>query len=388
VARRFLIRAFGLERPQGLPSVSTMLDQLEFIQMDSINVCGRIHDLICWSRLPGYEPTQLHDFLYAAPRRAFEYYFPNLCVLPMGDYPYFVRAMRARAETPGRWAGLMPEEIPVAERVLAHIKENGPVRTRAANHASDGHTLSGWGMRRTVASHVIEKLWLRGRLVIARRDNFERTFDLAENRLPPDLLAADLPDEHEERVFKAQKRLCARRLFRPSANDRALLGASAFVPVNVAGVARPWFVLAHDAATLADAQNVPVDESAVNLLAPLDPLVYDRQRTRDLWGFDYTWEVYTPAAKRRWGYYVLPILWGDTLAGRVDPKIDRKTGTLTLHALILEPGVNPERIAAPLAARLADFARFLGAARIEMAKVEPKSLRTLVIQAASDFAFV
>jgi len=365
--------------------VRAALDRLEFLQLDSINVCGRIHDLICWSRVAGYEPAQLHDLLYAAPRGAFEYYFPNLCALPIRDYPYFARAMRARSETPGRWAGLTPEEAPVAERVLAHLKENGPLRTRAASHESDGHTMSGWGMRRTVASHVIEKMWLNGRLVISRRDNFERTFDLAENHLPPGLLADELPDEHEERVYKAKKRLRARRLFRPSANDRALLGKDAFVAVNIEGVARPWFVLAEDAPALAEAENLAPAEDAVNLLAPLDPLVYDRQRTRDVFGFDYTWEVYTPAAKRRWGYYALPILWGDALAGRVDPKIDRRSKTLTLHSLTLEPGVDAQAIAAPLAARLADFARFLGATRIEITRAEPEPLRALVADFEREF---
>lgn len=358
--------------------------------MDSINVCGRIHDLVCWSRVAGYAHAQFHDLLYGAPRRAaFEYYFPNLCALPMADYPFFVRAMRARRDAPpDRWHGLTDEEAPVAEKMLAHMRTAGPLRTRQTGN-EDGHTMSGWGMRRTLASHVVEKLWLHGRLVIARRDNFERTFDLAERYLPPELVAhhgdngeATLPSHDEERAFRALKRLRARRLFpRPRPDELRVLGSDAIVPVQIAGASRTWYALAEDEQALRQAENGAVTADGVNFVAPLDPLVYDRQRTRDVFGFDYTWEVYTPEAKRRWGYYVLPILWGERLAGRMDPKIDRKTGTLMLHSLRLEVGVDAAAIAGPLAACLANFARFLGATRLRLTLVEPETLRPLLVQA-------
>jgi uncharacterized protein YcaQ len=115
-ARRFLIHAFGLPRVQALPDAQTVLDTLEFIQMDSINVCGRMHDLICGSRIAGYTTEGLYDLLYRDPRRAWEDYFPNLCVLPLRDYPYFVRGMRARAATPDRWHGLLPTRFPSLKR--------------------------------------------------------------------------------------------------------------------------------------------------------------------------------------------------------------------------------------------------------------------------------
>ena len=380
-ARRFLIHKFGLWRPQALPDVPSALDLLEFVQMDSINVCGRIHDLILWARVPDYRPALLDAVLYGEPRAAFEYYFPNLCALPMRDYPYFVRAMRARAATPGRWHGLLPDEIPIAERLLARMEAEGPLRTRRTG-SEDGHTTSGWGTRATVASQVLDKLWMHGRVGIARRENFERWFDRVERLLPDEVRALHavdgpaLPDEHEERRYRSRKRLRARRLFRPNKNDLAVLGADAFAPIAVEeGGARPWYVLREDLTALTAAEDLAVSDD-VSLLAPLDPLVYDRERTRAVFGFDYTWEVYTPAAKRRWGYYVLPILWGDRLAGRLDPKIDRKTKTLHLHSLRLEPGVDAEGIAPPLAARLTDYAAFLGAERVVLRTPEPEALRT------------
>jgi uncharacterized protein YcaQ len=226
---------------------------------------------------------------------------------------------------------------------------------------------------------VIEKLWRQGQLVIARRDNFERSFDLAERHLPPELVAlrhaplSELPDEADEHAFKVRKRLRARRLFRrPNANDLAAIGSNAIVPVQIAGVPRPWYALAEDIDRLGDADNLPAPpDDEVNLLAPLDPLVYDRERNRQLFGFDYTWEVYTPEAKRRWGYYVLPVLWGDRLVARVDPRMDRRAGTLTLRAVHVEPDVDESGLVPLLAARLRAYATFLGAGRIVVAPGSP-----------------
>lgn len=375
-ARRFLVHTFALDAWQTLPDVRTVIDRLEFVQEDSINMCGRIHDLVLWPRVLGYTPTDLHRALYESPRQAWEYYFPNLCALPLADISYFRRAMQAREAKPGRWHGLEGEEETVAASIFARLDEHGPIRTRSAG-VEHGHTTSGWGTRQTVAGRVLEKLWLHGRLTVAKRENFERYFDRSERHLP-ELLASDpLPDPLDEATYLTRKRLRARRLFRVSKADKELLGASAFAPVHLPGDSKPWHVLAEDAEHLEQAESLPTGD-AVFLLAPLDPLVYDRARNRAVWGFDYTWEVYTPQAKRKWGYYVLPILHGDRLVGRVDPKMNRATGTLHLVSLRLEPDVEPASVAAALAVRLRDYARLLGAERIEFSNVEPPALRPLL----------
>jgi hypothetical protein len=232
-----------------------------------------------------------------------------------------------------------------------------------------------------VAARVLERLWHQGKLTVHRRENFERYFDRTE-RLLPDAHArhhagdadALLPAEDEERAYLTRKRLRARRLFRAGREDVAALGKGELVAVTVEGSLRSWQVLVEDADTLAGAESLTVDDEAVNLLAPLDPLVYDRERTRAVFGFDYTWEVYTPQAKRRCGYYVLPVLRGDRLIGRVDPKLDRKTGTLTLASVSLEPGVETDAVAEPLAERLRAFATFLGAERVTVERAEPEGL--------------
>lgn len=375
-ARRFLLRALHLERPRTLTGVAEAVEALEFVQMDSIDVCGRIHDLILRARIHDYRPALLARSLYEQPRELFEYYSPNLSALPLRDYPYFVREMRE-----GRGKPLAQEHARVAELLLERIREEGPLRGRDAA-AEHGRTLSGWGVSRSVAAHVLERLWLQGRLAVHHRERFERWYDLPERILPADLVAlhrpgAPLPDEREERIRRTRKRLRARRLFRPARTDAEALGPDSLVRVSVEGSARPWFVLAEDLPLLesCSAPRVGAGAAEITLLAPLDPLVYDRERTRELFGFDYTWEVYTPAARRRWGYYVLPILFGERLVGRVDPRVDRRTGTLEIRSLVLESEADAEAVVHATAVGLVDLARFLGAERVDPGSESPRGLR-------------
>lgn len=370
-ARAFLIHAFALESWQSLPDTESAIRVLEFVQEDSIPICGRMHDLILWPRVAGYTPQKLADTLYgseSAPASAFEIHFPNLAALPREDYPYFVRRMQARQAEPGRWQGLFPEEEPVAAAFLEALDTLGPLSTR--RHGNEfGHMVSGWGTRSTVISQVAEKLWLHGKLGIAHRKNFERYFDRLE-RVAPELAAwhaptASLPDPDEARRYLVRKRLKAKVLFRPGRDDKATLGESAFCKVEIEGLTKPWYTL-KELAPFAEPEGVGRGtrtgggKTGLRLLAPLDPLVYDRQRNREIFDFDYTWEVYVPAEKRKWGYYVLPILHDGKLIGRVDPKRESKTDTLQILSLILEPGVDASEVAEPIARRLRELATFLG----------------------------
>jgi uncharacterized protein YcaQ len=366
-----------------MTTVPDALSALEFIQMDSINVCGRIHDLVLRSRVQDYRPDDLYAALYSPPRGAFEYYFPNLCALPLHEFRYFVRAMQARSTSVDGRGALAPDEIPLAEALLARIESRGPLRARDAG-AGSGHVLSAWGSSRKLAGSVLEKLWLQGRLMVHHRQNFERYFDLPARTLPPEALALlngthHLPDEAEEQAFRARKHLRARRLFRPSRRHVQTLGTAALTPVRIEGSEQPWAVLSDDVPALeAAGHEEPHDAAEVNLLAPLDPLVYDRERTHLLFDFDYRWEVYTPQARRRWGYYALPILWGDRLVGRLDPKLDRSRGVLLIQSLQLEADVKAASLAAPLARALKAFAAFLGAEDIQLEKVDSPEVRRLL----------
>jgi uncharacterized protein YcaQ len=234
--------------------------------------------------------------------------------------------------------------------------------------------MSGWGTRTRVATRVLEKLWLQGHFVVARREGFERWFHRAD-LIIPELVGlhadeAKLPTIEEEKHFLTRKRLRARRLFKPKRGDMETLGAGSFVKVQVQNVPQAWYILEEDLPVMERIQNGPAPKPSAEaiLLAPLDPLVYDRSRNGAIFDFEYTWEVYVPQPKRRWGYYVLPILYQDKLIGRLDPKLDRKTSTLQLISLTLEAGVVPETVTDALVTRISAFARFLGANQIAFEK--------------------
>jgi uncharacterized protein len=376
---RFLLRVHGLAPESPCLTVADAVQSLEFVQEDSINICGRMHDLTLLSRIPDYASERLAEALYGPQRCLFEDYFPNLSALPLSDYRYFVRRRIARQQS-GHWHSLTSGETPVAEELLARMKSEGPLRARESGD-HHGHTTSGWGMRQKVTARVLEKLWLQGRILVERRENFERWFQRRED-LVPELTALHedpslWPSPEEERWYLTRKRLRARRLFRLKKDEKEIMGKDALVTVQVEGQKeRGWYVLAEDAALLAQAESLPVLDG-VHLLAPLDPFIYDRARNTFFGGdiSDYTWEVYTPEAKRRWGYYVLPILHGDRLIGFVDPKIDRKAKTLLLNVLTLEPDVEVSEVIEPLMERLRAYARWLGAERIAVTSVSSDTLR-------------
>lgn len=360
-ARRFLTCSFALERWQQLGSVQDTLGALEYVQEDSIDVCGRMHELILWPRVKNYAPEKLHQALYGPDAHAFEHYLPNLSALPLADYPHFRRRMQERAQTPGRWGGLFDEEKPVAARFLAALDERGPLKTRSIGSA-DGHMRSGWGSRATIVSQVVEKLWLTGTLAIARRDGFERAFDRTE-RVHPSILSAPIPEATESIRYLTRKRLRAKALFRPKRDEVKLLGEESFVKIEITGLTKPWYCLS-------PGPNHPqLGDSGLGedifFLAPLDPLIYDRQRNRELFDFDYTWEVYVPEAKRKWGYYVLPIFQGNKIMGRVEPKIDRKNKILNIISLNFEDGKTNAKLRKQVQARIDEMAVFLGATRVD-----------------------
>jgi uncharacterized protein len=364
-ARRFLIRSFALESYQSLGSVQDALNQLEYIQEDSIDVCGRMHELILWPRVKNYAPEKLHRALYGIEAHAFEHYLPNLSALPLADYPHFRLRMQERAKKTGRWGGLLDEEKPVAERFLQALDESGPLKTRSVGSA-DGHMRSGWGSRATVVSQVVEKLWLTGTLAIARRDGFERVFDRTE-RVHPSVLSTPIPDPTESARYLTQKRLRAKALFRPKRDEVKLLGEDAFTKIEIMGLSKPWYCLSAPDPDSAPRPPVLGGNSGedIFLLAPLDPVIYDRQRNRELFDFDYTWEVYVPEAKRKWGYYVLPILQGDKIIGRLEPKIDRKNQILNIRSLNFEDGKPNSKLRKQVQARIEEMALFLGAMRVD-----------------------
>ncbi len=365
-----MLSSLGLVEPHA--GVAAALAHHGYVQIDPINVCGRMHDLILRPRVAGYREGDLMRFLHGAdederPRRpelrtAFEHHLPStgiLVALEAEAWPYLRRAMRERSRRTSAWSGrLTPREAELAKRIIEALGERGPLGSDAVADPRPGRRA--WGAT-TLVKATLQKLFFHGRVLIARREAGRRLYDLPERVLSAAVLARPEAAPEETARWEALLKLRQRRL---AALRRAELAAIAdrVQAVRIEGARGPVYCLREDVTALevageaaAARENGDDLASRPRLLAPLDPLLYDRALARSLWDFDYTWEVYTPPAKRRRGYYALPLQAGAELVGHVDPKADRKAGRLIVAGREVRRGY-----AAAAKTATAELAGFLG----------------------------
>ena len=352
-ARRFALRALGLIEPHA--DVAAALAHYGYVQIDPINVCGRMHDLILRNRVAGYREGDLMRFLHGAAeesaggwapaerRTAFEHHLPTtgvLVALEADAWPHLRRAMRERSRRANAWSGkLTAREAELAKRILDALGERGPMGSDAVDDPRTHR--HGWGAA-TLVKATLQKLFFHGRVLIARREAGRRLYDLPERVLPAAVLARSEAKPEEAARWEALLKLRQRRLCALKRTELAAV-TDLVRPVRIEGATGVVYCLREDEAALeaagepgggtGGAESAGTAENftrASRLLAPLDPLIYDRALARVLWDFEYTWEVYTPPARRVRGYYALPLLAGGALVGHVDPKADRKAGRLTV----------------------------------------------------------
>ena len=348
-----------------------MLRRVGLLQLDSINVLCRSHYLPVFSRCGPYPRATLdrmagHDTTADGARELFEYWAHEASLLPLELQP-LLRWRMARADDEA-WGGIVrhAREAPEAvEAAYATVAERGPLRARDAGGARSPRSPGEmWNWHEGKVS--LEYLFWAGRVTAAQRLNFERHYDLPERVLAPEVLAAPTPSEADAQ--RELTRIAARALgvatepdlgdyFRlPRAPSRArvaeLVEAGELHPVEVEGWDAPAYLWSR--------ARRPRAIRARALLSPFDSLVWFRPRVERLFGFRYRLEVYTPKAKRVYGYYVLPFLLDDALVARVDLKSDRREGVLRVAGAFAEEGVDRERVAAELAPELASLAGWLG----------------------------
>ena len=362
VARRFLVLRHLLAPPRSLPakpeSVLRVVDRLGSLQFDPLEVAGRNHDLVLLARVAGYRREWTDHWLYE-DRRLYETYNKSLNIVPVAELPWYRwiwDRMRARHE-----AGAFDDHAPLVEELLGRIREQGTLLPRdvGAREAIDWY----WRPTNRVRA-ILEALAEVGTIGIARREGNLRVYDLAERLFPAEVLADHRP-AREQQLHRFLARYRGNGLLGASGNqelwvggtgyaaDRAsmrteLLDVGRLLRVEVEGLKGERFIVAEDlghldqaAAEIREGAAPGGTDPAVTFLAPLDPLCWDRDLLRRLFDFDYVWEVYVPAPKRRWGYYVLPLLYGDRLVGRIEPRIDRRAGTLNVIGAWFEPGFDP-----------------------------------------------
>lgn len=374
VARRYLALHHLLAPPRGLPageaSVLAVFDRLGSIQFDPIEIAGRNHDLVLLARVAGYERAMTDRLLYEE-RALYETYNKGLSLVPTAELPWYRVAWdrsRLRHE-----ADSFTTHADLVDELLTRIRETGPmssidIEPRAAIE---------WSWRPTnQVRAILEGLAESGILGLARRDGNRRVYDFVERLFPAELLAQVIPTRERFR-HKLLSRFRAHGLLGDRGNMEIWLGAApwlavgdedglalktpgrrqlhagligdgALVPVAVDGVRGPRYVPADSLDQLDQAEREVAAGSSpggappgVAFIGALDPLVWDRDLLARLYDFDYVWEVYVPAAKRRWGYYVLPILFGDRLVGRIEPRIERKADALRIVDVWWEAGFDP-----------------------------------------------
>lgn len=350
--RGLMIAAQGLQ--QHPPSAATkadvrqMIRQMHVLQIDTIHVVARSPYLVLWSRLGAYPPHWLDELF--AEGALFEYWSHAACFVPIEDYPLYRRLMLHRLTwQEHRWRPWMQEHAALVDTLLTHIREHGPVRSADFERAVGAS--SGWWNWKDEKT-ALEGLWMRGDLMVAKRHHFQRIYDLREHILPEwdDARTPSLEAVYETFVLNTVKALgvtkaawiadyfrLGKKVAQPVIEQLARHGHLQTVQVegwNVPGYFHPD---QRDAIEAAANGQIPV--SRTTLLSPFDPLVWDRARAQTVFDFTYQIECYTPAPRRLYGYFTLPILYGNRLIGRLDPKAHRTAGLFEVKALHLEPGV-------------------------------------------------
>jgi uncharacterized protein YcaQ len=385
-ARRFLVARHSLAPARSLAggpdAVLEVFRRLGSIQFDPIAVAGRTHDLVLHARVADYDPAWC-DLLYER-REIFEAHNKGLSFVPASDIPWF------RGTWSRHGARVLAENAVVAEQVLERIRAEGPLSALDFERER-GATTDWFGIPTNTVRAVLEAFSVTGVLGLARREGSRRYYDLLERLLPADLLEHEIPLEEQSR-HRLLSRYRAHGLLGvggggdifggigPAKPDprlpgnpgrtalrEELIAGGRLVPVDVEGVRGKRFVLEEEVALLEHPPELP---PSVAFLPPFDALVWDRPLLGSLFDFDYVWELFVPPAKRRWGWYVLPMLFRDRLVGRIEPRIDREGGRVEVLDLWWENGFSPRRTESFVDATrdaLRAYLRFAGASRVEWA---------------------
>jgi len=430
-ARRLAVAKQHLDAARYEPTIDGIFQTVRDIgclQLDPLQTVARSHTLVVFSRVGPYDIADLDQLIYH-DKKLFEYWAHAASHVLTEDYPIHSLRMREYAKTDDAWHARIAEWIDANKKlrdmILREIKRDGPLSSRVLTEmgeAPKAWVSSGWTNDRNV-SRMLDFLWMQGKIMVARREGLNKFWDLSERVLPAwtpreklserevvtraarkSLQALGVGTERHisqhyihgrypnlrERLNELERageieRLEIReatnarsgRSLTPSDDARNARSGRSLTPNNGAWKG-DWFVHASDIALIEKLERGEFEGRTV-LLSPFDNLVRDRVRNLQFWNFDYKIEIYVPQAKRKYGYYVLPILHNDQLIGRIDPKMDRAQGVLNINAVYLEPTA-PRDLKTARAVRdaIAELGEFLGATEIRYAKKIPSAWRRVL----------
>jgi uncharacterized protein YcaQ len=385
-ARNLMLHTLDLaQNRRAQPKKSDLLAvirQLNFLQLDTISVVARAHHHILYSRLGPYRIEWLDEL--HAEGKLFEYLAHAMCFLPIDKFPiYWPEMLRRRSEGYfGEWGSTRQEKL---AGMLNHIRDHGPVKSSDFKSERAGPW---WGWKEEKI--LLESLFYGGELMIARREGFQRVYDLRERVLPGWKEADGLSMEasRKERFLEAARSLgvatgpwLIRQTYLPNGQKiiRDLVDQGELLPAGIAGFTKPVFIRPENLPLYEKAQAGALRTNSTKVLSMFDPLMVDRDRVKTLFNFDYRIQVYVPKAQCNKGYYLLPILHHGQLVGTLDAKAFRKEKILKVLSLRLEEGVKPsEALAKGLAKELTSYGKWLGLDEVVIEQTEPAAFKEKV----------
>lgn len=374
-ARRFMLAHQGLGPSCDVEGTAGVLDYIRrvgCIQYDPLNIVGRNPELVLQARVPDFRPTMLYDLLYK-DRRLLDGYDKMMAIYPVEDWPYFRRHREAMVHDLDVRRQSIASVLPEVRRT---IQERGPLSSADLDY--DQAVDWPWGPTR-IARAALESMYLCGELIVHHKVNTRKVYDLASRHVSQQILLAPDPNGTEEEYhdWHVHRRIGGLGLLWGRSGEAwlgtgldakgrgaslARLTASGRVSeARIEGMRETLYMRSDDLACL-DRSLRPNDTPPhARILAPLDNLLWDRRLVKDLFDFEYRWEVYKPVAERKYGYYVLPILYGDRFIARFEPGRDKTTGALLIRNWWWEAGVEPTaEMHAALALCFDRFSRYLG----------------------------
>ena len=383
-ARRFLLKHQRLLSPRaasGKADIMAYFERVGCIQYDPLNIVGHNSDLVLQSRMLDFRPAMLRELLYT-DRLLVDGWDKVMSIYPTTDWPYFQRRRDAELR---RQQAKGQDLLPFLPQVREEIQKHAPLSS--IDLGFDDSISWPWGPTR-VSRAALETLYFSGELIIHHKVNTRKLYDFASLHLPADLLSALDPNPSQEDFYawRFLRRIGGIGMLWNRASDawvginglksgerqaaiERLMADEKLYEVQVAGIEQPCYLRGADLPTLQESLDDEVPAPQAAIIAPLDNLLWDRRFIESLFGFNYRWEVYKPKAQREYGYYVLPVLYGDRFVARFEPGHDKKKGILTIKNWWWEADVEvTAEMQSALCEAFGQFLAYLGAERIELAE--------------------